>query len=169
MDDEKIEVIAPLFDRLIDMDPYSSTEPKVLKNYTLPEMRLAVERDISRLLNTRHSQIPHSYHAYVKQLDDKEGLEDFPLLSYGLPDFSKYDVEKLSGQISIEYDVVRLIEQYEPRLKDIEVHLQLTSPPRVEVILYVSGILTYDPSEERFTFPVRIEHFETHVTQKKVT
>lgn len=153
---EKIEIIAPLFDRLTDTAPYEPTESKVLKNYTLDETRAAVAQEISHLLNTRYSQIPHSLRGFNDALDRGEDLEDAHLLPYGLPDFSKYEVDKLSGQVAIEQDVTQLLAQYEPRLKDIEVYLNLSDAPRIEATLLITGILVCDPTQGRFTFPVTL-------------
>ena len=145
-----IEVIALLFDRLVDHNPRVQEEAIPFKTYTVPEVVESIARELDNLLNTRTSRIPYSMYASREELLDTD-------LSYryGLPDFSQFDVADDRGADLLVRQIRRLVEHYEPRLSNIGVRI-LGSDVSKRLIVEISGVINVFPTPESFTFPVTL-------------
>ena len=105
---------APLFDRLIDEDPETTTEYPVKKNLNRFELIQSIEHEVSRILNTR---------ATVKRAEYEDFSED--PLNFGLPemfglgDFSQYDATNQQEWPRIAELCEQAIKRYEPRIKNV--------------------------------------------------
>lgn len=146
-----IEVIAPLFDRLKDESPDVKTEPVPFKVYTVPEVVDSIARELDNLLNTRSSRVPYSMYASREDLAQDELSH-----TYGLPDFTSYDVADSAGQDLLVRQIKRLVDHYESRLSNIGVRI-LGSDKNKRLIVEISGIINVFETPERFTFPVKIK------------
>ena len=146
----KIEVIAPLFDRLVDENPRVIEEPIPFKTYSVPEVIASISRELDNLLNTRSSKIPYSLYASREELRD-ENLSHH----YGLPDFRHFDVADDQGAALLVRQIRRIVEHYESRLSNIGVRI-LGSDGDKRLIVEISGIVNVFPTPESYTFPVTI-------------
>ena len=148
-----INVTAPLFDRLIDENPRVQEEPLPFKSYTVPQVLESIGRELGNLLNTRSSKIPYSIYASREELYDQELSH-----SYGLPDFSKFDIADAHGADLLIRQVKRLVEHYEPRLSNVGVRIAGADQDK-RLVIEITGIINVFPAPEEFTFPVKIEDY----------
>lgn len=158
---KKFAVTAPLFDRLTDLDPFVSTEMQVLKTCTLQDLQMAVMLDTEDLLNTRYSQIPHSYAAFVQAFDGGKGVDNASLLRYGLPDFVQFVSGGINNGLGLEYFIKTMIEQYEPRLQDVEVIIGDFNVNLSKLDVYIRAVLSCDVNKQRFTFSSSIQNISS--------
>jgi len=127
-----------ILDRLIDPE---SAGTRIMIGYDVPQMYRAVIRDLDDLLNTR--QTFRDMPEYLKECRDS-------ILSYGLPDIMSLDSVSRAEQSNIARSIQRVIERFEPRLKDI--HVMLLDPGenwiRHSVRFRVDARLTVDPAPD---------------------
>jgi type VI secretion system protein ImpF len=98
-----------ILDRLIDPE---SAGTAILIGYDERKMLVAVRRDLEELLNTRqtHVGLPLAYEQIHKSI-----------VAYGLPDLVTLEAITSKHRETIAERIQRIIEQFEPRLKDIKV------------------------------------------------
>jgi len=98
-----------ILDRLIDPE---SAGTAILIGYDERKMLVAVRRDLEELLNTRqtHVGLPQAY----EQIHNS-------IVAYGLPDLVTLEAITSKHRETIAERIQRIIEQFEPRLKDIKV------------------------------------------------
>ncbi len=98
-----------LLDRLAAREsPLSSWEQ-------MRELKASLCRDLTDLLNTRHSEQP---------LDPAYAEASSSLLTFGVPDFTVYDLENTAEQEKLRCAIERAIRQFEPRLARVRVLLE---------------------------------------------
>lgn len=136
----------PLFDRLVDDDPSSSSEPQPRRILDAAGLRASVAAELDRLLNTR---APVAADAIARR--------ERSTIDYGIPDLSYF----WPGAGASETELARLIEQaiaaFEPRL--LSPRATIVRPPdqRGAAIIEVSGKLAIGTVMEpvAFAMPVR--------------
>jgi len=107
-----------LLDRLMDDTPGASKESREKNVMSPSQLKAALLRDLSNLLNT---PAPIA----------SEGVADFPnvaasVLNYGVPDLTGQTVSGiLAGQL--EREILRAIQQFEPRLDRKSVSVKIAS------------------------------------------
>lgn len=147
-----IEIMAPLFHRMVDEEPFVSEEAKPFRALSLAELKKSIREEVSWLLSTRYSRLPFSIHALngdQKAWNDKS--------AYGLVDFSHFDVTQTSGQRKLERHIKRALEFYEPRLQDLGVSVKSFNHQEQSARVIISGSINAVPVAERYTFPVDIQ------------
>jgi type VI secretion system protein ImpF len=140
-----------LLDRLIDPE---SAGTAIMTGYTVEKMYQAVLRDLEDLLNTRQSSQP-------ELMDDEELCNS--ILTYGLPDYVSAEALSPQQRVAIGAAIRRVIEEYEPRLRDIHVVLLSQDEASVKQTLrfHVSARLNVDPSPD-VTFDTILEMASGH-------
>ena len=103
---------AGLFDRLVDNDPNNQTERRPLRTMNAQELRDSVSRDLGRLLNTR---CPITNTARKNRGPS--------VIDYGVPDFSGFTLKNPDHQDQLAIYIRETIQTYEPRLRDVQVHI----------------------------------------------
>lgn len=134
----------PLLDRLIDEDPRTSGDPYLSFSESVRRYRLGVMRDLEWLLNTR--RIPEPVPESLRELKQS-------LYLYGLPDISSRSADDPAVRQRLQQDIRACIQQFEPRLTDVDV--TLLPPPddnRRLVRFVIEATLLMDPDEERVVF-----------------
>ncbi len=98
-----------ILDRLIDPE---SAGTAILIGYDERKMLQAVRRDLEDLLNTRqtHVGLPEGYEQIHRSI-----------AAYGLPDLVSLEAITSRQRETIAETIQRIIETFEPRLKDIKV------------------------------------------------
>jgi len=91
-----------LFDRLSDDAPFTAHETEAG-----PDIKGSVIAELARLLNTRRHREP-----YLRQTN---------VLDYGLPDWSTVGWHNAEEQARLLRIIQGVIQQYEPRLKNVRV------------------------------------------------
>ena len=101
-------------DRLVDTP--EARRPKNAWEYDR-ELRASLCRDLTDLLNTRRSErdVDPIYDEAVKSL-----------LTFGIPDFTQYDLKNTVEQERVRVSIERAIRQFEPRLTRVRV---IPEPP----------------------------------------
>ena len=115
MPDEESSHLQPsVLDRLMQTEsPFSSTSSELL-GMDLAEIRECVRRDLQDLLNTRWRSTP------LPRGQDELAVS---LVNYGLPDFSGADLASPKNRRDFCRVVQRVIESFEPRLRNVRVLL----------------------------------------------
>lgn len=133
------ELLPSFLDRLIDAGVTGDSGDVV---YSLDQMIDTVRADLEELLNTRQSRALHDCpYPNVKE----------SILAYGLP-----DVNSIPGATIRDSDVIcdhirKLIELFEPRLKNVHVEIDSEDVPGnepKEARFQISGELNVDPAPE---------------------
>jgi type VI secretion system protein ImpF len=98
-----------ILDRLIDPE---SAGTAILVGYDERKMLAAVRRDLEELLNTRqtHVGLPEAYEHIHRSV-----------VAYGLPDLVTLEAITTKHRETIADKIRRIIETFEPRLKDVRV------------------------------------------------
>lgn len=126
-----------LLDRLIDPE---SAGTAILIGYDERKMLIAVRRDLEELLNTRqtHAGLPDAYEQIHKSI-----------VAYGLPDLVTMEAITSKHRETIAERIQKIIELFEPRLKDIRV-TYVPGENKVErsIKFKVDAKLSVDPSPE---------------------
>lgn len=101
----------PLFDRLSDRAAEQPRDPS--RRAAQLAIRASVQRELSRLLNTRCSE----------PIDVWEQRE-LTVIDYGIPDLSAFHTNDGQERQRLEDVLVRAITAFEPRLVDVTVYLR---------------------------------------------
>ncbi|QWV94603.1 type VI secretion system baseplate subunit TssE [Geomonas oryzisoli] len=135
-----------LLDRLIDREPECPAEPVCSSRKSLNTLIDSVLRDLENLFNSRSFPIvnprrglaPHVPAPLVSHLQHS-------ILSYGSRDFSTDNPRSGRVQQAIRLEIIRLLDSFEPRLKDVTVSLGTTLGERtlnfrIEALLQVEPV-----------------------------
>jgi type VI secretion system protein ImpF len=136
-------VRAPLFDRLVDLDPQSPGEPRPLRTLDRAGLRESVRRELERLLNTR-SSLP---------VDRLEERQDLTVLEYGIPDLSAFSAGSPEDQKRLAAIVARTVAAFEPRLSEVRAVFERLGPSGRSAELRVDAVLSFDEVREPVSFP----------------
>jgi type VI secretion system protein ImpF len=124
-----------LIDRLIDP---GSGGTAWRPGYGLEQMSDAVRRDLEELLNTRqtHAEMPDEF-------DELRGS----VLAYGLPDLTSLDAFTPGQREEIGHLLARVVERFEPRLRDIKTHMVSGADSKDRTIRFrIEAKLAVDPA-----------------------
>jgi type VI secretion system protein ImpF len=132
-----------VLDRLIDSEPGVSHEPVQFRLQDVRAAKASVIRDLENLLNTRGPA--------------EDLSRDYPnvrnsLLVYGLKDFSVLNPRSTATRQQMRKEIERMISQFEPRLRNVTVHLEAETGNERILHFRISGILIVEPLSEPVTF-----------------
>ena len=135
--DPNQELMPSVLDRLIDPAPDS----KARRGYSVEQMFRAVQRDLEDLLNTRQSHIG---------LPEECVELHRSIYAYGLPDLTSLNAIAPSQREAIGRVIERMIELFEPRLRDVRAVLIEGETSGVErtVRFHIDARLCLDPAPE---------------------
>jgi type VI secretion system protein ImpF len=135
MKQNRQEIRASILDRLVDYDPGVSHEPVQYRLISIGQIKASVVRDLENLLNTRRYIVPVPP-AY------KEVNNSF--LVYGLRDFTSQDPRSQSVKQQLRQDVEKSISRFEPRLRNVIVHLETPTRNERNLRFRISGLLVVE-------------------------
>lgn len=121
-----------LLDRLIDLEPESRYEEPASVSELARDFRAALCRDLTALLNTRRA-------ADVVDRRFEEAVNS--LLTFGIIDFTGYNLQKSPDQNTLCRSIERTIRQFEPRLERVEVSIEETGSRRPILRLEIAAVL----------------------------
>ena len=136
-------VPAPLFDRLVDLDPQAPAEPRPLRTLDPRGLRESVRRELERMLNTR-SSLP------VDQLDQRAELT---VLEYGIPDLSAFSAGSEEDLVRLAGVVARAVAAFEPRLRRVRVAVDRLQDGLRALWLRIDADLVVGEVAEPISFP----------------
>lgn len=119
------------------------------RGQVLRELKESVRRDLEDLLNTRWR-----CSSWPPNLDEL----DVSLVNYGLPDFTGANLGAPDNQEEFRRIIQRVIENYEPRFKKIDVQLIDSADPMDRVLRFrVEAMLRVEPAPEPIVFDTSLE------------
>lgn len=130
-------------DRLLDYEPGVSHEPVQYRLLSIGQIKASVIRDLESLLNTRR-QILTPPVAY-REVNNS-------LFVYGLRDFTAQNPKSVSVRQQLRQDVEKTISRFEPRLKNVTVHLETPTGKERNLRFRINGLLFVEPVAEPVTF-----------------
>src|SRR6516165_7012996 len=136
-----------LLDRLIDLQPGLSKETPVSQWEELREFKAAVCRDLSALLNTRRAE---------RDFDPDYEESTNSLLTYGVVDFTSYNLLNGADQEEVRRSIERAIRQFEPRLSRVSVSVIEPDPLRPVLQFQIEALLDVEPAAEPIVFDVSL-------------
>jgi len=138
-----------VLDRLVDAEPELAADPHITREESERRYRLAVQRDVEALLNTRRTMIPAP--DWCPEL--RQSVYDF-----GLIDTTSIPVATKSGKDRLLTALQDAIERFEPRLARPRVRLldaQQVRAPQLRFV--VEAVLVMDPGREDVVFDTVLE------------
>jgi len=138
-------VVPSVLDRLIDLEPKNQRDPLTSRSETVREFRLAVQRDLDNLLNSRNTFADLS-------ADFEEAGQS--VLTYGLPDFTTLALSSTRDQNRLRQAVENSIRTFEPRLTGVAVTLAPPTAADRTIRIHVDARLVIDPTPEPIGFDI---------------
>lgn len=110
--------------------------------------RLAVQRDLDALLNTRREErlVPSTFHESAKSL-----------LNFGIPDFAVYNLKSPADQNRLRRAIEAAVREFEPRLGNVSVTLEGWDEARPVLRYRLEALLKLEPAPEQVAFETEIE------------
>ena len=137
---------ALLFERLAGGDPPAAGEgARPFRVHETAALKESVRRELVRLLNTRSSA----------GINSRRGGE-MSVLDYGVPDFTALSALSGDDRAKLAAAVAQSITSFEPRLRDVRVHVEgLRSNDRA-LILRLDAMLVVGEHAEPVSFPLLV-------------
>ncbi|MBI5556206.1 MAG: type VI secretion system baseplate subunit TssE [Deltaproteobacteria bacterium] len=138
---------ASILNRLMDDEPAVSHEPEQ-EFFSGGQIKAIVASDLENLLNTRRSIIePPASHTEVNN----------SLFVYGLPDFTSRNPANSSVRGQLRLEIEKTIARFEPRLKNITVHIDTPSGTARTLRFRITGVLMVDSIHEPVAFDTNFD------------
>lgn len=147
--------LAPLFNRLTDLEPHIKEENPPFSTYNEEEVRASIQQECKRILNTRCKL---SQKEYEKM--EPDALEfRFPEF-FGLPDETNANPKNTKDQHQIERMMAKAIEIFEPRLHNVRVAIQRYEESKQALYLSIDGELVMGDLKTPFSFPLAFKDLQ---------
>lgn len=137
-----------LLDRLIDTEPDKPAEPVQQRLTTLASVGDSVLRDLENLLNARMTIRPPSERATQTQAS---------IIGYGARDYSSRNPRSHAVRQEIRLEIERLLQLFEPRLRNVIVSLDTVSQPERSLHFRIHADLLAEPVTAPITFDTRFD------------
>jgi type VI secretion system protein ImpF len=141
--DVQARVSLSVLDRLIDLDPGSRAEPPGNRLGNIRDLKEAVWRDLSTLLNSRRRTSPVAE-------EFKECNRS--LLVFGLADFTPLSLRSPEDQQKLRRAIATAIATFEPRLSEVSVALEQRTELDPVLRYRVEAVLNIEPAPEPISF-----------------
>lgn len=143
--DADIAVTPGLLDRLMDLDPGSSSDPPATRNQSVRQLKISLRRDLEWLLNTRRTpeEAPETYEHLCHSL-----------YNYGLTDVTSLSLNSPRDKMRLLRTIEAVLADFEPRLANVRVRALDESDsggPRV-LRFQIEGLLKMEPAPEQVFF-----------------
>jgi type VI secretion system protein ImpF len=138
-----------LLDRLIDLDPRTTTEAPLSWGRSVQQLKASLRRDLESLLNTRRIPTPAP-----------ESFEELPrsLYHFGFPDITSMGRDSKDVRARLMRQVEETIATFEPRLAAVKVSLSDTDDQgRRQLRFLIEGLLRMEPNPEQVVFDTVLE------------
>lgn len=134
---------ASILDRLVDNEPQIPHEPVQYHLVNIGQVKGSVIKDLENLLNTKRQII--IVPAAHKQTSNS-------LLVYGLKDFTAQNTASSSARQQLRLDIEKTIARFEPRLKNVTVHVEKPTKKDRTIRFRISALLVVEPVAEPVSF-----------------
>ena len=119
-------------------------EPSLLDRLTDADPKTSLERDLAALLNTRHQE---------REIDPRFEYAADSILTFGLADFTSYNLNSGIDQERVRQSIERAIRQFEPRLTGVAVAIDQPEPLHPVLSVHIEAELKVDGG----VIPISIE------------
>lgn len=138
-----------LFDRLTDEAPREQTDRATTREASARAFRLAVQRDVEALLNTRRTP--------VQPADTQPHLLR-SVHQFGLPDMTGFVVTAQEGRTRLTEAILDTLRRFEPRLANIALTVTDIGEGNASHVRFaIAATLLMDPSPEQVLFDTVLE------------
>jgi type VI secretion system protein ImpF len=136
-----------LLDRLTDLEPASKREARSTYWEELRQLKVSLCRDLAVLLNTRRAEKDFAP-GYAEATNS--------LLSFGVTDFTSYDLKGGADPDRVRRSIERAIRRFEPRLARVSVTIQEPDPLRPVLQFQIEALLRIGAADEPVTFDISL-------------
>ena len=136
-----------LLDRLTDLQPESKTEPPMSSWEEMREFKASLCRDLEAILNTRRAE---------EDFDPAYEEATNSLLTFGVADFTAYNVQNSIEQERVRLSIERAIRKFEPRLARVTVTMAEPDPLRPLLRFEIAALLQVNAAAEPVLFEVAL-------------
>lgn len=137
-----------LVDRLFDHEPDSQVEAPVSSWEQVREFKAALCRDLAALLNTRRAD---------RDFDPSYEESTNSLLSFGITDFTSYNLKSSDGQEQVRRSMERAIRLFEPRLARVSVSIEAAEQVRSVLQFNVDAVMRIGERDETLMLDVSLQ------------
>jgi type VI secretion system protein ImpF len=137
-----------LLDRLIDLQPEAQKEVPSNSWEQMREFKAGLCRDLTALLNTRRAN---------KDFDVVYAEATNSLLTFGITDFTAYNLKSETDQDQVRRSIERAIRQFEPRLTQVEVSVGKPDPLRPVLQFQIAALMRIEPAAEPVVFDATLQ------------
>lgn len=141
-------IVFSLVDRLIDHEPEAHRDTPLSSWDEEREFRASLCRDLSSLLNTRRAE---------QDFDPAYEEATNSLLSFGINDFTSYNLKNAVEQERVRLSIERAIRQFEPRLARVEVSVEEPDPLRPVLQFQIAAFLRKESDAEPVVFDISLQ------------
>jgi type VI secretion system protein ImpF len=138
-----------LLDRLVDLDPRTSSEVPPTWTESVRQLKNSLRHDLEWLLNTRRIPIP-----------PPESYQELPrsLYNFGFPDITSMGRDSREVRIRLLRQVEQTIADFEPRLAGVKVTLAESEDEGARRLRFlIEGLLRMEPNPEQVVFDTVLE------------
>ncbi len=143
MRDDHRNIQMSIIDRLVDNEPGSSRETARHFQNSLEKLKASVIRDLENLLNTRR-------HVDYESSSFKELSRSVYI--YGVSDFTSENPKSQRVRQTLKQDVEKAVAVFEPRLKNVVVHLETSEKNERDLRFRITGLLVTEFDSEPVAF-----------------
>jgi type VI secretion system protein ImpF len=137
-DEQDAGIKLSILDRLTDSDPDCTREAQVSSWEEMRQFKSSLCRDLAALLNTRRAQ---------EDFDPIYEQATASLLTFGITDFTSYNLKNDVEQELVRRSIERSIRQFESRLTRVTVIMEEFDPLRSVLRFQVKASLRSERSE----------------------
>ncbi|MDX9788461.1 MAG: type VI secretion system baseplate subunit TssE [Desulfobacterales bacterium] len=132
-----------ILDRLVDETPGVSGESVQDRVLSVAQIRASVMQDLEQLLNSRR-RILQPATGYPEVINS--------LYAYGVADFTASNPKSIAVQQQLRRDIEKTIARFEPRLKNVRVHLETAGQSHRQLRFRITAMLVVEPISEPISF-----------------
>jgi type VI secretion system protein ImpF len=139
----EIRITRSVFDRLIDLEPGTNSDPQDSRFDSIRELKASVRRDLEWLLNSKRPVI-----------DIDPGLEEVnrSIAVYGLPDFFGTQFSTTAQQKALVNQVEQAIRRFAPQLIDLKITYNPPNELERSLSFRIEARIDVEPSPEPIVF-----------------
>ena len=142
--DHEPHLLPSILDRLLDDRPAVTSEPVASRSQNVRALKKSVARDLESLLNTRQEALDPLPDALIELHRS--------LLTYGLPDFTSFNLAATDDRMRVRRSLEDAITRFEPRLARVRVAIEPARPHERAMRFRVDAWLRTDPSPQPVMF-----------------
>lgn len=147
-DTRQVGTVFSLLDRLIDLQPELQQEVPQSSWEQAREFKASLCRDLSALLNTRRAE---------RDFDPAYEESTSSLLSFGITDFTSYNLKNGVEQEEVRRSIERAIRQFEPRLAGVEASVEEPDPLKPVLQFQITALMRVEDGSEPVVFDVALQ------------